>query len=55
MSNPVSAMIESPFSSNVNKLLASVTCLSLLRSAYKSETNYTEPAGLMPIRPFAVL
>ena len=54
-SNPLSAITESPSSSNFKIPQSLVICLSLDLPAYKSHTKVTAADGVIPTRPLAVL
>ena len=55
ISKPLSAIIESPSNKSSKIPQCSVACLSLVRPTYKSDTNETEPAGVIPMSALAVL
>ena len=55
ISNPLSAMIESPGARKSKMPQSNVTCLSLDLPTYRSDTNVTAPDGRIPTKPFAVL
>ena len=55
ISNPLSAIIESPFSGNGSSLLCLVSSLSEMEPEKRLETNVMAPEGEIPIRPLKVL
>ena len=55
ISNPLSAIIESPFSSNASIPLCLVSSVSEMEPEKRLETNVMAPEGEIPIRPLNVL
>ena len=55
ISNPLSAIIESPFSSKASSPLCLVSSLSEMEPEKRLETNVMAPKGEIPIRPLNVL
>ena len=55
ISNPLSAIEESPFSSNASIPLCLVSSLSEMEPDNRLETNVMAPVGEIPIRPLNVL
>ena len=55
ISNPLSAIIESPFSSKASSPLCLVSSLSEMEPEKRLETNVMAPEGEIPIRPLNVL